>query len=541
MASAPVPTLPRRRRSLAGPVILILLGVVFLLGNMHVLTWSALWVWFAHYWPLLLILWGVIKLVEYLLARQQGSQPAGIGFGGGLLVFMIVLFGITATALDQVDWGPIREHIISSGGPLPPFFGSKYQYDSQVDQAVAQHGEFRLSLPRGSITILPSADEKVHMSVHKTIVAYSKEEADRVDQATQPQFKSDEMPQSPALPNLKGLSPAERERIQGDMARAKAEANRARADAAKAHADVDRAREEMLRVNLEAPSGSFVMANVEIHVPPALALDLSTGRGDVEIRGRQGDVKLSTSHGDVTVEDVAGNVSISMHGGLHGGSLTARSVKGNVTVDGRANDSSISDVTGLVALSGDYMGETRLQNVAQGFRFSSSRTDLETGKIPGELRMDLHDLHASNVNGLKVHTRSKDIRLDDVVGDIEVSNKNADVEVHVSKALAGNIHLTNSNGGIELTLPAQAAFQVEANARQGEIRSDFGEIKIQNISEQNAVANGTVGSNGKKIQLSTEHADIEIRKAEQKSTENENKNENKKSGNSGKKSGDSDE
>ncbi len=523
MASAPIPTMPRRHRSLAGPIILILLGVFFLLGNMHVITWLSLWVGFAHYWPLLLILWGIIKLVEHMLARRHGYQAAGIGFGGGFLVFMVVLFGITASGLERIDWGPIRKQIAENSSWLPPIFGNKYEYSTQVDREVAKQGVFRLGLQRGSITVLPSTDNKVHVSVHKTIVAYSKEEADRIDQATQPQIKTDEMPSSPAVPNAPGLSPADRERMQGDITRSRAEAGRARADAEKAHADAERAREEIVRVSIEPPPDSFTVMDVEVHVPPTLLLELSTGRGDIEIRGRQGDVKLTSAHGDVTLDDLTGNASITMHGGLKGGDLSVRNVKGNVTVDGHADDTNISNVSGLVAMNGDYVGETNVQNLGQGFRFSSSRTDLETGKIPGELSLDLHDLHASNVGGgFKLRTRSKDIHLEDVTGDIEVSNSHADVELHVSKSPVGNIQITNSNGGIEIALPAQSAFQVEARARNGEIRSDFGEVKVQNTSEENAVANGAVGAAGKKVQLSTEHADIEIRKAGQKATENKN-------------------
>ena len=59
---APLPPPRRYRRSFAGPFVLIVLGIVFLLGNLHLLSWERLGLWFAHYWPLLLILWGVIKM-----------------------------------------------------------------------------------------------------------------------------------------------------------------------------------------------------------------------------------------------------------------------------------------------------------------------------------------------------------------------------------------------------------------------------------------------------------------------------------------------
>ena len=68
---APLP--PRRpRRSIAGPFVLIVLGIVFLFGNLHMLSWARLGTWFAHYWPVLLILWGVIKLIEHQQAQRDG-------------------------------------------------------------------------------------------------------------------------------------------------------------------------------------------------------------------------------------------------------------------------------------------------------------------------------------------------------------------------------------------------------------------------------------------------------------------------------------
>src|SRR3981081_4799389 len=57
----PGPAMPlpprRRRRSFSGPFVMIVVGIVFLLGNLHLLSWIRLGAWFAHYWPVLLILW----------------------------------------------------------------------------------------------------------------------------------------------------------------------------------------------------------------------------------------------------------------------------------------------------------------------------------------------------------------------------------------------------------------------------------------------------------------------------------------------------
>ena len=99
--SSPAMT-PRRPRSLAGPVVLIIMGVFLLLRTMGVLHWS-LWHVFARFWPLLLILWGVIKLIEYQQAKQEGLRPRGIGAGGVFLIICLIVFGLAATETSRVN------------------------------------------------------------------------------------------------------------------------------------------------------------------------------------------------------------------------------------------------------------------------------------------------------------------------------------------------------------------------------------------------------------------------------------------------------
>src|SRR5258708_38104285 len=95
---SPLPPLPpRRRRSFAGPFVLIVLGVVFLMCTMRVLSLGRMAHIFANYWPLLLILWGVIKLVEHQQARRGGARASGIGAERILLELKIVVIRLVDT------------------------------------------------------------------------------------------------------------------------------------------------------------------------------------------------------------------------------------------------------------------------------------------------------------------------------------------------------------------------------------------------------------------------------------------------------------
>src|SRR5438445_5259012 len=124
------PTRPSRpRRSFAGPVVLIVLGVCFLLSNMGVISWSHFGFWFSHYWPALLILWGIIKLIEYQQANRTGVRSGGIGAGGVVLIIFMVVAGLTATSLSRVDWEHMSENFNVNG---EPWWGHSYNFTDDI-------------------------------------------------------------------------------------------------------------------------------------------------------------------------------------------------------------------------------------------------------------------------------------------------------------------------------------------------------------------------------------------------------------------------
>jgi DUF4097 and DUF4098 domain-containing protein YvlB len=136
---------------------------------------------------------------------------------------------------------------------------------------------------------------------------------------------------------------------------------------------------------------------------------------------------------------------------------------------------------------------------------------MEFSRIDGELNLDSDDLHADQVTGpVHLTTRSKQIRLEDVSGDVRVQNENGGVEI--SMRSLGNVQIDNRNGDINLSVPEKAGFHVDARTHDGEIQSDFPELKIENNNRE-AKASGSVGNATSHIVLNNEHEGIEIRRA----------------------------
>lgn len=447
---------PRPRRSFAGPVVLIILGIVFLLGTMGRISWGLLGHWFAHYWPVLLIVWGVIKLVEYQQAQKQGTRAAGIGAGGVFLLILLIGCGLMATQASRFNWGELRDQIDIDDSDFT-IFGQKYSYEDHLAQAFPAGASLHVNDTRGAVNVIASEDDQIQVVVHKRINAESQSEADKWNAGTKPQIN-----------------------VSGNMV--------------------------TLNANNEGAGDHWVAVDMDITLPRTAAVNISTRYGDVNVTGRDADVQISAQHDDVSTSDIKGKVSLS----LDHSSARISQIASDVSIEGRANDVSIEDVKGILHLNGEFMESVKLAKIAQAVTFRSSRTDMEFARLDGDLDLDSGDLQASDVAGpVRLTTRSKDIRLTGVSGDVRLKDENGSVELRMNKL--GSMQVENRKGDIQVYLPEKTGFQVDARTLNGDIETDFNELKIDNHNDQ-ASAAGTIAGGGPRLVFNNEHGDIEIRK-----------------------------
>jgi len=453
-----VPPPPRRHRSMAGPFVLIILGVVFLLGTMRVLSVGKLAHLFANYWPVLLILWGVIKLIEHLQAQREGTRASGIGAGGIFLVIMIVVFGLVATQLERVNWSGLKDEINIDDEDFPNIFGQSYNFNDHLEQNFPSDASLKVIDNHGAVSVHPSDDNRITIVVRKRVGAENQSDADKYNSETKP-----------TITTIGGL------------------------------VTVD--------AKVEGAGDHPVETDLVISLPRKVALSIISRRGDVNVSGRTGNVDISSQHSDTSVDDVTGNVKVTQERG----SVKVEQVTGDVHIDGRLNEVSVADVKGSAQLDGEFQESVKLERIAKTVTFKSSRTDMEFSGISGSLDLDSDELHAQEINGpLHLTTRSKNIRLDDVAGDVRLQDDNGTVEVGMRTL--GNVQIDNRNGDVQLSVPDKAGFRLDARVRDGEIQSDFPELKINN-DEHESRANGSVGNGVAHIVVNNEHDGFEIRKA----------------------------
>src|SRR5260370_24051249 len=189
-SGTPGPVIPpaprRRRRSLSGPFVLIVVGIVFLLSNLHMLSWMRLGSWFAQYWPVLLILGGVIKLIEYQQAQREGAPAPGIGAAGIFLVVIIVFFGLIATQAARFNWSGIRDQININDDDLNNIFGESFNFDDHLEQNFPASASLKVIDNHGAASVHASDDNKITVVVRKRIGASNRDEANKYNEQTKP-------------------------------------------------------------------------------------------------------------------------------------------------------------------------------------------------------------------------------------------------------------------------------------------------------------------------------------------------------------------
>ena len=453
----PAPPTYRYRRSLAGPLILVLIGLVFLLRNfgVHIPVWH----FFGRFWPVLIILWGVIALVEHFTALKNGYQTRHLGGLGIMLLILIVIVGLAAHHSSDVNWEGMRDQM-QIDDDLGGMFGSAFTFDDTMEQQFPAKASLRVVCDRGAINVTPSDGNTIRVVVHKKLYANNQEDANKYNEGSKPQIT-----------------------VNGTQV--------------------------LLNGNTNGAGDHAVQTDMDLFVPRDASVDVASKRGDVSITDRKADVKLTLQKGDITLSDVTGSAKMSMDKG----SIRASNVTGDVAIDGRVDNVTLEDIKGAVQLNGDFFNDIRLSKITKTVEFKSARSDISLASVPGDLEISGDSLRATDVSGpMRFITRSKDIHLEGVTGDLQVENANGDIEIHpASKLPIGKMMLTGKHGDITVVLPANAGFQVDATTRKGDITSDFSPLRNEETNGSSHTT-GTIGNGATKLQINADTGDIRINK-----------------------------
>ena len=458
-----------RRNSLVGPLLLLSLGTMLLLLQTGRLHWSDALAWLGRWWPAILIAAGLVMVIEWVLDRSlianDGTPLAPrrtLGGGATTLLILLALVGAGAMIAENGSlWARrnLDQRWVRNGfGDWREVFGEHAVVTEDMQAPLGSDGTLTIDDPRGDITVTGSSDDgKVHVSIQRHIYGWQHSEV------------------------------AARQRM-----------NKPSLTGGPAH------------LLLTAPSQDQDDADLTVQVPHDAALTIRSSHGDVqleELRGalnvmaRDGDVKLTALRGPVHLETQDDNATI-----------TAHSIAGEFTLNGRSGDINLSDIDGAVALHGDFFGTTHLERIRGAVHFQSSFTDFACAAIPGDLNVEgRSDLDAHRLEGpVTIITTNRNLTLDGVRGGGTVDDRNGSITLSLAGPLEP-LHVSDANGTVEVSVAADRGFALDARTENGQIENDFG--LGANRSGTTTTLQGRVGSGGPAVTLQTTQGDITVRRS----------------------------
>ena len=449
-----------KRGSIVGPLILIGLGVLFLMRN--VIPDFPVWDLVSRYWPALLILWGGLRLLEVLFfaATAKPLPRAGISGGEWIVVILVCLVGGGANASHRYrDWFPNQRALRG----LVVNMGESFDYPmAETEKPCPANCKVVIENFRGNAKIVGADTKMVKLSGRKSIRAFQQTEADRANTETPVELI-----------------------VQGDQI--------------------------IVRTNQSRVSDSLpVSTDLELVVPYSSSVEGHGRVGDFDIQGIKGNVDLSSDNAGVRLEKIGGTVRVETR---RSDIIRATDIKGSIDLKGRGQDLELTDIAGPVTVNGTYVGQVQLRNLMQPMRYEDPQVTLNLEKLPGQIHMGAGELTGENVVGpVRLTARSRDIHLSNFSQSLELNLERGDIQVSPGKTIAKmDIKIAHS-GDIELGLPDNAKFDLQARTERGEAHNDYGSV-LKVSDERHGASIVSLGSSGgPQLRLETARGTLTVRK-----------------------------
>jgi hypothetical protein len=443
----------RRSSGIFSGLVLLSVGALLLIRNYRGLDLGHV---IGHWWPLLIIFWGAIKLYERTVG-QRSVEPGGARVTAGevwLVLGMLALVG----SIVAYDYGKTKI------GDVMPEMGDSFPFDIDVaSKSVPPNAHITIHTGRGDLSVRSSSDSQIRLAAKKNISAWSEDDARRIGESV-----SAEIVQN------------------GD--------------------------------NYEVrPTGlglgdSRISVDMEVSVPQKASVTLKTEKGDISVADMGTDVSVINQNGDVEVRGTAGDVSID----VRKGDVKISDTTGNVKISGKGGEIDATNATGSLTIDGDFYGPIRADKIIKGVRLVSQKTDLTLSQLTGHMEAGSGNLEIFEAPGnLTVHTRDNEINIENAGGKVKVDNRNANIELRFAAPPKEDIEITNSSSGISLSLPGSASFEIQADCHSCDIDSEFSadSLKKTSLESGDSHLEGKYGNGrGPKISLKTSYGAINLRR-----------------------------
>ena len=443
-------------------LVLVAAGGLLLARNLgySVQIWQSV----AVYWPVLLIGWGLVKVVDYFRLKRAGPNDGRRSlFGAGevvLLVFVLIAGSIFTTVSNlSTDLGLIG--LIGEEFDLFDILGENYEFSSEIAAEIEPGRVVEIRNRYGVVVVEPGDEGRIDVAIEKVVRAASSEAAAELESDLT--FSVEE-----------------------DNGRYVVDSNRSQ---------------------LQASVRRRYRTNLRIRVPANTALEIDNSYGAVQIAGLTGDQVVENRYGAVTLNRIEGDARISDRYGP----VSANEISGSVEVVNRYGAVTLNEVGGNVAVENRYApvelsgigGDTAIDN-----RYATVEVRRATGNVRvggRNNRVELEDIQGA----VDVDASYRNVDARNLMGSVNVVSRHGDVLLRFDEPPSDSITVAGDYSNVRVELPSASVFALEARVRSGTINSDFDNLETETSGRDSSVA-GQEGEGGPQVSIGTENGDIRL-------------------------------
>ncbi|HVN81517.1 MAG TPA: DUF4097 family beta strand repeat-containing protein [Terriglobia bacterium] len=457
----------RHHGSIFWSLILISIGVLFLLKNLHYNINP--WMIVAKYWPLLIIFWGLSKLFNYLSPADDPAAGQRSRLTGGdivLLLFLLIVGSVVTKAVTHDFWpghfGINMEETDFAGGDSSE---NSYNFTEEVSQPLTKKDRIlELVNLYGSVEVRPHDKDEIKIQLEKRLHAKDEAQAKEVAGRLKIQLTS-KSPGYLIATNRGDLENKEREGLK---------------------------------------------TNFSIWVPRNMTLSISNKYGPVTLEKVAGTHKIEDSYGDVTVTEVDGSLQIeNKYGGVK-----LSGISGDCTVSSKYGEVELDTIGGKAKIDHSN-GSVVLRKMRGAVELTHNYGKLDCSDLDSTLSVNGRYLEVSgnNIGGdVQISTSYRGVDLENVAGTVKVEAKHGDISIKDEQAPSKAITIDSEYGGVTITLPGESRFRFDGYSKFGKLVSEFDSIPgggSTNFVEGTRIR-GSRGEGGPMITVTTSYRDINL-------------------------------
>jgi len=499
-------------------LLLIVIGILFLLANFTNLpVWRYAW----RYWPLILIFFGLSKIIQSITQGQKSRA------GEILLIIFIIIAGLIITQFATYE---------------PPFridwWHDDYTYESEEQVSCQPGSNIVITNQYGDVEVTSWSEDEIKVIMTKQVWAKSEREADRYQRDIRLVLENilDKVEISADLSevnnnrdkfniNFKVIVPeyslVEISCYEGDvfmdgLSGEQSIENRY-GDVQVTGIDGDlslRGRDGYISIDGVSGKVEIISRNTEIkaeHINKGLEID--NPNGDILASSIGDELLIKTKHSKIEVYDILGNTEIK---GLQC-DIKIHNIDGNLYLENNYNSVEVEEISGKTEIRAPN-SKIYVREIANDLTIESSYETVEAENIEGKAEIMGENLQVilRDIGGpIDVSTSYNNVTLYSWKAPVTIENKSGEIALYDCFELGGAIDLTTSENDIILELPADSSFNIDAKAFSGSINSQFSGPNLKLIQDDDeASLQGSFNQGLYNIRLRVENGNIRIEKSE---------------------------